>query len=159
MSRRKEINAWRSRCFFIVLLFMSAQFAAAQLTLDDFSTGPYSKTLKSGTDTDRQSGAMVGGSRETSFFVCPTGPCGAYNLYAQPASFQIRGKTKTTPAALIQSAGYKVSPRIDVEYGTGAAMSLDLSSSYDRFRLAFDGSDLSVNFNILAFTGTTWSQT
>ena len=80
-------------------------------------------------------------------------------MYAQPASFQIRAKTKTTPAALIQSAGYKVSPRIDVEYGTGAAMNLDLSSSYDRFRLTFDGSDLSVNFNILVFTGTTWSQT
>lgn len=152
-------NSWRNGCLAIALFFVFAHFADAQLTLDDFSTGAYSKVLKSGTDTNTQSGSMVGGSRETVFFVCPPGPCGTYNLYTQPASFQVRPKTKTTPAALIQSAGYKVGPRLDVQYGSGAPMNLNLSTSYDRFRLTFDGNDLEVNFNILVYTGTTWSQT
>jgi hypothetical protein len=143
----------------ITITIATSQLAAAQLVLDDFSTGKYEKTLKSGTETNTQSGSMIGGNRETSFFVCPPGPCGTYNQFDQPASFQVRPKTKSTPSALIQSAGYKVSPRIDVEYGSTAPLNLDLSALYDRFRLTFDGSDLSVNFNILVFTGTVWSQT
>ncbi|MGO8986762.1 MAG: hypothetical protein ACLPHI_05225 [Terriglobales bacterium] len=143
----------------IIAIVTLSQFAAAQLLLDDFSTGKYEKSLKSGTDTNTQSGTMIGGNRETEFFVCPPGPCGSYNLFAQPASFQVRPKTKTTSSALIQSAGYKVSPRLDVFYGSSAPLNLDLSSLYDRFRLTFDGSDLGVNFNILVWTGGLYSQT
>ena len=98
----------------IVAIATISPLVAAQLVLDDFSTGKYQKTLKSGTDTNTQSGSMIGGNRTTEFFVCPPGPCGSYNVFGQPGSFQVRPKTKGTPSALIQSAGYKVSPRLDV---------------------------------------------
>jgi hypothetical protein len=143
----------------ILAILTISQLAVAQLVLDDFSTGKYQKTLKSGTDANTQSGSMIGGNRATSFFVCPPGPCGSYNVFAQPGSFQVRPKTKSSPSALIQSAGYKASPRLDVFYGSTAPLNLDLSSQYDRFRLSFDGSDLSVNFNILVWTGGLYSQT
>ena len=134
------------------------QWAAAQLVLDNFSTGKYQKTLLSSSDTNTQTGSMVGGSRETEFFICSPGPCGARNPFGQPSSFQIRPATKLAPAALIMNGGYKVGPRLDVYYGSGTPMNLNLSALYDRIRLTFDASDLSVNFNILVFTGTTWSQ-
>jgi hypothetical protein len=142
----------------VTFVLTISTLASAQLMIDDFSTGPYQKTLKSGSDLNTQTGSMIGGNRETSFYVC-TAPCGAANPFSQSASFQVKAATKTEPSALIQSAGYKVAPRLDVIYGSTASLNLDLSSSYDRFRLTFDGSDLTVNFNILVFTGTTWSQT
>jgi hypothetical protein len=143
---------------FIAALLAIPQAAMSQLVLDDFTTGKYQKTLGSSSDTNTQTGSMVGGSRETVFFICPPGPCGARNPFGQPSSFQIRPATKQEPAALIMNGGYKVGPRLDVYYGSGAAMNLNLSALYDRIRLTFDASDLSVNFNILVFTGTTWSQ-
>jgi hypothetical protein len=142
----------------VILILPLASAARAQLTLDDFSTGPYKRTLSSGQDTNTQAGTMIGGNRLTVFFVC-TAPCGASNPFAQSASFQLRQKTKLAPSALIFSAGYKVAPRLDVEYGSVAPLNLDLGTNYDRIRVNFDGSDLFVNFNILVFTGTNYSQT
>lgn len=136
-----------------------SQICMAQLVIDDFSTGPISKTMRAGSVTDTETGSMSGGSRVTEFLVCATSPCGASNPFSQPATFQVHAKTKSAPAALVQSAGYKVGPRIDVVYGSTASLNVDLSSSYDRFRLTFDGSDLSVNFNIVVWTGGLYSQT
>lgn len=141
------------------VLLALPQLAFSQLVLDDFSTGKYEKVLTSGSDLNTQSGSMIGGSRETEFLVCQPGPCGAANPFGQGAAFQVRPATKLAPAALIQSAGYKVGPRLDVFYGSTTSMNLDLSSQYDRFRLTFDASDLSVNFNIVVWTGTLYSQT
>jgi hypothetical protein len=152
-------NRFTVTVFAIATLLSISKLAAAQLLLDDFSTGKYGKQLLSGSNTNSQTGSMIGGTRETVFFVCPPGPCGAYNRFGQTGSFQVRAKTKTTPSALIYNSGYKVSPRLDVFYGSGAPMNLDLSTLYDRFRVTFDGSDLSVNFNIVAWTGTLYSQT
>ncbi|MGO4885964.1 MAG: hypothetical protein ACLP59_34845 [Bryobacteraceae bacterium] len=142
-----------------IAFLLVPELALAQLVIDNFKTGKYEKTLKSGSDTNTQSGSMMGSSRQTEFLVCSTSPCGASNPFAQPGSFEVRPATKTTPAALIQSAGYKVGPRLDVFYGSTAPLNLNLSGQYDRFRLTFDGSDLSVNFNLVVWTGTLYSQT
>jgi hypothetical protein len=106
-------------------------------------------------DVNTQSGLMVGGNRETAFTVCQTTPCGATNPFNQDATFQIR---PGDPAALIVSAGYKSSPRLDVVYGASSSLGLDLTG-FDRFRVNFDGSDLVLNFNIVVFTPTGWRQT
>jgi len=132
--------------------------ASAQLILDNFSSGAYKKQLSSGNDTNTQVGVMIGGKRLTVFSVCQSKPCGSQNLFSQSASFQIRGKTKIAPSALIFSSGYYTSPRLDVEYGSGVPLQLDLSN-YDRLRVNFHGNDLVVNFNILVFSGTNYSQT
>ena len=139
----------------VMLLSVALPRAAhSQLVLDDFSTGPYSVRQSSGQDTNTQTGTMVGGERETVFFVCPPGPCGASNPFDQEAGFQIR---PGSPSALIYSAGYKTGPRVDVQYGTNTPLQLNLGS-YDRFRVNFDGTDLFVNFNILVFTPSGWLQ-
>lgn len=140
-------------------ILLLASLADAQLTIDDFSTGFYKKTLSSGQDTNTQVGTMIGGNRLTGFLVCQTNPCGASNPFGQAASIQVRAKTKIASSALIYSSGYKVSPRLDVEYGTGSPLNLDLGTNYDRIRVTFDGSDLVVNFNIVVFSGTNYSQT
>jgi hypothetical protein len=134
------------------------QQAFSQLVLDNFSTGSYEKSLKAGSDTNVQSGGMIGGNRATTFFMCPPGPCGLDNQFDQAASFQIRPKTKIAPAALVFSAGYKVSPRLDVYYGSPTALSLNLSA-YDRLRVNFDGANQGMNYNILVFTNGLYSQT
>ncbi len=121
--------------------------ANAQLVLDNFSTGAYNIKLSSGHDVNTQSGQMVGGERLTVFTVCPPGPCGASNPFDQEAALQIR---PGNPSALIHSAGYKVAPRVDVQYGTNTPLQLNLGQ-YDRIRVNFDGSNQAVNFNILVF--------
>jgi len=136
-----------------------ARVAAAQnLTLDDFSSGPYKKRLAGGQDVATQAGTMIGGDRLTVFSVCQAKPCGLQNPFGQAGAFQIRAKTKFAPPALIYSAGYKVFPRLDVEYGANTPLQLDLSR-YDRLRITFDGSDLVVNFNIVVFTPSGYRQT
>jgi hypothetical protein len=135
-----------------------SQFAVAQLVLDDFSTGPYQKTLTSGADTNIQYGSMVGNSRQTTLNVCPPAQCNGYGLgFNQPASFQIKGKTKSAPSALVYSAGYKSDGYLDVLYGKSTPLNLDLASSYDRIRLNFDGADEFVNFNIVVYTNSLYS--
>jgi len=137
----------------IVAIVTLSQLAVAQLVLDDFSTGFYQKTLKSRTDTNTQSGSRIGGSRETTFVACsPASACKTVNPFGQPSSFQIRAKTKTTPNALVFNSGYKADSYLDIGYGYGSSMTLNLASSYDRIRVSFDGADQVVNFNLLVFS-------
>lgn len=128
--------------------------AASQLLFDDFSTGLYQKSLKSGSDNNFQSGAMIGGNRETTFSVCtpPSTPCKTYNPWGQPSSFQVRGKTSATPSALVYNGGYKVFSDLGLGYGFPTPLSLNLSSTYDRLRVSFDGIDQTLNFNIIVFS-------
>jgi len=143
------------------VLFIIPQLAFSQLLIDDFSTGPYQKSLKSGTDTNSQSGSMIGGSRETSFFACVKTDCGKWNPFGQPSSFQIQPKTKTSPSALVFNGAYKSQAYLGVLYGFSAPMTLDLASSYDRLRVTFDSADQAVNFNIIVWSngGSLYSQT
>lgn len=127
------------------------KLAVSQLLFDDFSTGPYQKTLKSGSDTNFQSGAMTGGSRETTFVACVS-PCSAYNPFSQPSSFQVRAKTAITPSALLFNEGYKSQAYLQVGYGFSTPLTLNLASAYDRLRVTFDGTDQTVNFNIVVWS-------
>jgi hypothetical protein len=147
------------KTFTLILLAVAAlagmpRMASAQptLTLDDFSTGTYQKTLKSGEDLNFQTGTMVGGQRETDF--CVSRPCsGQTNPFGQAGSFQIAPATNRTPSALIYSTGYKVLPRLVLVYGQSAALNLALAPTYDRLRLSFDGNNSVTNFLIYAFSG------
>jgi hypothetical protein len=136
--------------------------AVAQLVIDDFSTGPYKKTLPTKTaviDISVQKGKMIGGVRETQYLVCHQVPCNtAENEFGQTSSFQIRpSKNPDVPSALIFSAGYKMFPRLDVFYGVNGPdivpLHLDLTS-YDRLRVSFDGLNSVVNFNLQLYSPT-----
>jgi len=134
-----------------------SQHAAAQLVIDDFSSGFYGKTLSTGTATDTQTGTMAGGTRETDINVCvPASTCPSYNPFDQPNSYQIKKATKTTPAVLIFNTGYQSLADLQVFYGLGSPMNLDLSS-YDRIRVYFNGADQLVNLNLVVSTNGPWS--
>jgi len=139
---------------FLVLCvaLVAAQFTHAQnLTLDDFSTGAYKKTLPTktaGEDINVQKGTMIGGERETDFLTCHQIPCTTgENEFGQTSSFQMRPSKKAdVPSAGIFSAGYKMFPRLDIFYGVNG-LDLDLKP-YDRLRVSYDGLNSIVNFNI-----------
>jgi hypothetical protein len=135
--------------------------AGAQLLIDDFSSGPYKKTLPTKTavtDISVQKGKMLGGVRETQYLVCHQVPCNtAENEFGQTAGFQIRpSKNADVPSALIFSAGYKTFPRLDVFYGVnGDIVPLHLNlTPYDRLRVSFDGLNSVVNFNLQLYSPT-----
>lgn len=133
------------------------QFSHAQsLTLDDFSTGPYKKTLPTSTavsDNNIQTGKMVGGARETFYSVCHQVPCSAAeNPFGQTATVKI-GRNSGISPALVFSSGYKVVPDLQVFYGTSAPLQLDLTP-YDRLRVTFDGLIQIVNFNLQLYSPT-----
>lgn len=137
------------------------KLAMSQLVVDDFSTGFYGKTLKSGNDNNFQSGSMAGGSRETSFVAClPISICKTVNPFLQPNSFAVQAKTKISPSALVFNAGYKSQAYLAVGYGFSTLLNLDLSSSYDRLRVNFDGADKFINFNLTVWStgGSLYSQ-
>jgi hypothetical protein len=116
---------------------------AAQLTIDDFTTGPKVSFLFSGTDSGIQAGSMVGGFRRTNFLVAPF-------PVVHPGLLQIR-----SGGPLIVSCGYKVAHRLDIGYGLdgnggNVPLNLDLSA-YNRLVVDFDASDAGLNFNIVLF--------
>jgi hypothetical protein len=132
--------------------------APGQVTLDDFSTGPYQKTLTTGFDQSFQTGGMIGSERFTTFFFCLTKTCAPQaNPFGQAGSFQISPATPTAPSALIYSAGYKATPELVVIYGQRASLNLKKipPPTYDRLRLSFDGNTAITNFLIYAWSGNT----
>jgi hypothetical protein len=141
---------------FVVL---AAAIAGAQITIDDFTTGPYqSPNFKAGPKhISSQNGSMLGGNRSTNIFLCKPADCPTQNPFNQGASYAYHTPTSTSPGAMIQSAGYGTGPRIDLGYGDGAPMNADLSSA-DRIRVNFLGLTGTLNFNIQMFTGTSWGQ-
>jgi hypothetical protein len=151
---------WLARTALLIVATLGLpQLARSQnRTLDDFSTGPYSKQLTAGQDRATQAGAMEGGERLTVFLVCDTGPCGPANPFSQVGSFEVRPANDPSPSALIYSAGYKAYPRLEMHYGAVTPLRLDLGTNYDRIRVNFDGSDGVVNFNIVVFSPSGYSQ-
>jgi hypothetical protein len=132
---------------------------ATSCYIDDFSSGFYSKSLSQGGPVyDTQTGTMVGGSRITILGVCnPSNPCKT-DPYEQPNSYQIKQATSTTANILIFNTGYKSDAALEVVYGDGTPMSLNLSPQYDRIRLYFDSADGGgVNMNINVFDGTSYN--
>jgi hypothetical protein len=152
---KKQFKQFALALFFA---FGAVSFTHAQtLTLDDFSSGSYKKTLptnKAVSDHNVQTGTMVGGSRDTFYIVCAQVPCNpAENPFAQSATVQIRPKKGRVPAALVFSSGYKIVPDLQVFYGLAAQLQLDLTA-YDRLRVTFDGLTQIVNFNLQLYSPT-----
>jgi len=161
MNLRKLTMKTTRRAFlsaFVVIAVVSvSQLAAAQMVIDNFSTGAYAKTLTKGIDNNTQTGSMAGASRYTVLSVCEPDNCADYNPFRQPNSFQVRPATKSTPSALIFNTGYKSDANLQVIYGGGSPMNLNLSPTYDRIRLYFDGADQGINFALTVYTGGPYS--
>jgi hypothetical protein len=115
--------------------------AQPSLLIDSFKVGSYSTLPAAGGATNVQTGdpaALIGGSRTTILQVT--------NPDKQPVSFEVR----TSKPALIYSAGYNVSPGLELHYKIPAA-SADLVSKYDRFLIDFDGLNHGMLLTIVAF--------
>ena len=87
----------------VAILAAAALSASAQTTtdwtIDDFTTGQYqSPEFFSGPTHDSiQYGKMMGGSRDTNMYICPTTtPCPTYNPYNQPSSYSFSTGYGTT---------------------------------------------------------------
>jgi hypothetical protein len=135
---------------------------AQTLTLDDFSTGHYKKTLPAKTsaiDIHVATGNMIGGFRETQFLMCHQVPCTTgEDEFDVSSAFQVgSSKRPGVPSALVFSAGYKALPRLDVFYGIDGPDIVPLHlnlTPYDRLRVSFDGLNSIVNFNLQLYSPT-----
>jgi hypothetical protein len=143
-----------------LLLAAAAVSAFAQeLTIDDFTTGAYvSPNYTWGTrNTSTQTGSMMGNSRSNNMYVCPPASCATQNPYNQPSRYGFFAKSATQPAAMVQTAGYYVGPRIDMGYGFGDHMD-EYFAGYQKIRVSFQSLTEPLNFNIQLYTGTSWAQ-
>ena len=125
--------------------------------IDDFSSGPHSVTLHSGSDLNYQSGGMLGGGRWTQLGV-------AVNLRNQPLHLD------TGSGYLNLSVGPEQYVRLEIGYGwlpdgmgggTPAPLSEggfgDFLALGSAIRTRFNSADLvAINFNIVAYTATGW---
>jgi hypothetical protein len=123
--------------------------------IDDFSSGPYEVTIRSGVDLSYQAGTMLGGGRYSQLIV-------AGNPQNQPAYFDIANDCLNLSVGAMQylrlELGYPYqldgSPRSFVDLGLG-----DFQSMGTAFRTTFRSSDLMIiNYNIIAFTAGGWTQ-
>ncbi len=139
----------------LMLAAMSATALAQDLTIDDFSTGHYqSPGYKSGAKHNSlQSGSMMGGTRDTNFFVCKTATdCAAQNPYNQSSSYGFLPANGGQPAAMVQTGGYFAGPRIDMGYGYQNPLHADFTA-YQKIRVNFSGLSQPLNFNIQPHSG------
>jgi len=134
---------------------------AADLTIDDFTTGHYrSPQYKSGwaVHAPEQSGAMLGGFRDTYLDLCQPalpGDCASRNPFNVNVSYLIAPTQDKALAAFVQNAGYEAPPRVEIHYGEGpGGMSENLGGgSTRRLRLSFNSLSQPLNFNVLMYTG------
>jgi hypothetical protein len=158
-KERKLMKTRIQQILFVIAIATGCQrVAVAQLTIDDFSTGAYKKTLSSSSDDHTVTGTMIGGERKTYFRVCQRTACPvAENEFAQSATFQTRpGKKAGVPSSLIMSSGYKTFPLIQVFWGIDGQNNIvplhrDLRP-YDRLRVSFDGLNEVLNLNLQLYT-------
>lgn len=152
--RSKHMRVRLAGSLYLFFAALAGSAIAKDRTIDDFTTGPFmSQSYRTGrAPVSSQNGVMLGGNRSTSMFVCTPGSCG----FGQPASYEFQPLTGTTGVFLF-NAGFGAQPRIDMQYGSGAPMSVNFTS-YDRIRMNFRGLSQPLNFNIQVFTSTTWAQ-
>jgi hypothetical protein len=152
-----QLNKAVSLTLFLTAAAVTA--AAQNLTIDDFTTGAYqSPAYYSGSSNpSTQTGSMMGRSRSTNMNVCVSAYCSTQNPYNQPSTYGFFAKTATQPAAMVQTAGYYASPRIDMGYGFGSHMD-EPFQGYQKIRLTFQSLTEPLNFNIQLFTGTAYAQ-
>jgi hypothetical protein len=146
----------------LTILALSFVLGAVQFTfaqdqpIDSFTTGYLKPVLvKSGSNQSILSGNMMGGTRQTTMFVCDTkkkGDCASRNPYGQSSSYGFLPENAGQPAAMIQTGGYLAPPRIDMGYGYQNPMNWDFSG-YQKIRVNFTGLSQTLNFNILLYSG------
>jgi hypothetical protein len=147
----------KSKLAISAVLFLAAiSTAFAQdLTIDNFTTGNYqSPGYKAGAKhRSIQTGNMMGGSRDTNFYVCnnPTN-CAAQNPYNQSSSYGFLPANGGQPPAMVQTGGYFASPRIDMGYGFQTPLHADFTA-YQKIRVNFNGLTQTLNFNIQPHSG------
>jgi hypothetical protein len=123
---------------------------SSPMTIDDFSSGAYNKTIsKANTTVDAtKMGSMLGGQRFTRFAV-GTSP------YENPSTLLVNPGGESR---LVMSSGYKGFTGIQVFYGlraAGAPVALDADlSCNDVFRVQFEAADVPINFNLQVRSGT-----
>jgi hypothetical protein len=131
-----------------VLLLLAAGMAWPQCrVIDDFTTGKTQMDLRvsgSGTDTNTQTGSMIGGLRHVNFFT-----------YANP--FLQLGEAKVEKGGpLTVSNGAREFFRLEVFWGIDASNNIVplgyMPSGCDRFRVTFDSNSAVVNFNVQVYT-------
>ncbi len=146
----------RTRIAVSLLAFvaLAASLASAQIVIDDFTQGAYqSLPYKSGTHPSSQNGSIahiIGGNRQAGLLMCALVDCPVQNPFSQNASYAFKTKSTLGPA-LVLSAGYASAPRIDLYYGFGSAMSVNLSSA-DRIRVRYLGLTGEANMGMLLYT-------
>jgi hypothetical protein len=140
-----------------------AQTREKRQAIDDFSQGRYeSPGFQSGTTstiTTSQSGdarLILGGTRTETLFLC-TSPesCDTFNPFGQYSSYAIG--PYLGGSQLVQTTGYMEGLRLELGYGGGARMSAELGA-FSRIRVNFSGLTETLNFNVLAYTGTRYGQ-
>src|SRR3972149_1290116 len=122
--------------------------AHAQILIDDFTTGPYFKTLTSGSDLNVQTGTMAGLRRATFMQV-------EQNPLSQ------RFELSIGDGFAVSNSGSSVDGMLDLGYGydsTGPAglLANDLNwnlSGLDRLRATFLSNDRSLSVSIAFFRG------
>jgi hypothetical protein len=115
------------------------------LTIDSFKVGPFSThtAAASGTNiknpqTNLSGTEVIGGSRVSLL------------TFGNPDKQPVALELLPAKPALIYSAGYNVSPGLELHY-TIPAPSANLSSKYDRFLIDFDGLDHGLVLTIVAW--------
>jgi hypothetical protein len=135
---------------------LAASFASAQIVIDDFTVGAYqSPGYKSGAHGSTQNGNpahIIGGNRQAGLLMCAPADCPVQNPFNQSASYAFKRKSNLGHA-LVLSAGYGTGPRIDLYYGYGSPMSVNLSSA-DRIRIRYLGLTGESNMGMLLYTTT-----
>jgi hypothetical protein len=132
----------------IALLPLVAGMAWPQCrVIDDFTTGPVQMDLRvsgAGTDTNTQTGSMIGGLRHINFFT-------SANPFLQQGEVKVENG-----GPLTVSNGVREFFRTELFWGIDAKNNIVplgyRPSGCDRFRVTFDSNSAVVNFNVQAYT-------
>ena len=143
-----------------------AAFAENTLLIDDFTTGAFHSAAYNtgGNRTFNQNGStshILGGNRNEVLYVCSTSgitPCKTANPYGQYTSVAVGSDPAVSPKvhALVFGSGFQQGDRLELYYGEGTPMSADLSP-YSVIRVNFQGLSGPLNFNLEAWTGSTYA--
>lgn len=108
------------------------------VVFDDFSTGAYSVSIRSGSDTANQNGSMIGGRRDT-FLEVRDNPLNRF------VDLIIGNRVS------LVSAGTDVIAFAEFAYGQTADLNADVSAD-DRFRVSFLSNDIPLTLSLHVYT-------
>ena len=134
-------------------MLLGTRPVAAQMLMNDLTSGSYAVSIRSGDVGAIRSGTMLGGNRHTHLIVGDE----LANPLQQPGGLEI-----LSSGYLVVNGGLQVYPRVEVTYGVdeigqNAPLNENLAMAGDRFRLHFDAADRGLNVNVVVFTGTSYA--